>query len=65
MMYLDLNKRYWWPYMKVEITTNVNKFFTYAMVKVEYQKPSTLLQQPEIPEWKLDQISMDLIKKTT
>lgn len=63
MMYLDLKKSYWWSYMKVEITTNVNKFLTYAMVKVEYQKPSALLQQPEIPEWKLDQISMDLITK--
>ncbi|KAI3783483.1 hypothetical protein L1987_42567 [Smallanthus sonchifolius] len=32
-------------------------------VKVEYQKPSGLLQQPEIPMWKSKKISMDFITK--
>ncbi|GJR82910.1 putative reverse transcriptase domain-containing protein [Tanacetum coccineum] len=32
-------------------------------VKAEHQRPSGLLQQPEIPEWKWDKITMDLITK--
>ncbi|GJU96434.1 putative reverse transcriptase domain-containing protein [Tanacetum coccineum] len=32
-------------------------------VKAEHQRPSGLLQQPEIPEWKWDNITMDFIKK--
>ena len=55
-MYLDLKKLYWWPNMKVEIATFVGKCLTCAKVKVEYQKPSGLLQQPEIPEWKWERM---------
>ncbi|KAI3776127.1 hypothetical protein L1987_45890 [Smallanthus sonchifolius] len=36
---------------------------TCSKVKTEYQKPSELLQQPEIPKWKWEQISMDFITK--
>ncbi|GJU84458.1 reverse transcriptase domain-containing protein [Tanacetum coccineum] len=32
-------------------------------VKAEHQRPSGLLQQPEIPEWKWDKITMDFITK--
>ncbi|KAI3828048.1 hypothetical protein L1987_02142 [Smallanthus sonchifolius] len=35
----------------------------FIQVKAEYQKPSGLLQQPEIPQWKWEQISMDFITK--
>ena len=49
--------------MKAEIATFVSKCLTCAKVKVEYQKPSGLLQQPEIPEWKWEQITMDFITK--
>nr|GEV75699.1 hypothetical protein [Tanacetum cinerariifolium] len=38
-----------------------SKCLTYAKVKAEHQRPSVLLQQTEIPEWKWDKISMDLI----
>ncbi|GJT75172.1 putative reverse transcriptase domain-containing protein [Tanacetum coccineum] len=48
-MYHDLKKLYWWPNMKAEIATYVSKCLTCAKVKVEYQKPSGLLVQPEIP----------------
>jgi hypothetical protein len=61
-MYLDLKKLYWWPNMKAEIATYVGKCLTCAKVKVVYQKPSGL-QQPEIPEWKWERITMDFITK--
>ncbi|GKB28322.1 putative reverse transcriptase domain-containing protein [Tanacetum coccineum] len=48
-MYQDLKKLYWWPNLKAEIAIYVNKCLTCAKVKVEYQKPSGLLVQPEIP----------------
>ncbi|GJZ43170.1 putative reverse transcriptase domain-containing protein [Tanacetum coccineum] len=52
-MYQDLKKLYWWPNMKAEITTYVSKCLTCAKVKIEYQKSYGLLVQPEIPQWKL------------
>nr|GEW19637.1 reverse transcriptase domain-containing protein [Tanacetum cinerariifolium] len=60
-MYQDLNKLYWWPNMKVDIATFVSKCVTCAKVKVEHQKLSGLLQQPEIPEWKWEKITMDYV----
>ncbi|KAI3754565.1 hypothetical protein L1987_54351 [Smallanthus sonchifolius] len=48
----DLKVLYWWPRMKADIATYVSKCLTFVKVKVEYQKPSGLLQQPEIPMWK-------------
>nr|KAJ0220409.1 hypothetical protein LSAT_V11C200062050 [Lactuca sativa] len=62
-MYADLKKLYWWPNMKAEIATYVGKCLTFSKVKAEHQKPSALLQQPEIPKWKWEQIPMDFIKK--
>ncbi|KAI3776448.1 hypothetical protein L1987_46233 [Smallanthus sonchifolius] len=62
-MYHDLKEHYWWPNTNAEIATYVSKCLTCAKVKVEYQKPSGLLQQPEIPQWKWEQISMDFITK--
>ncbi|KAD1573174.1 hypothetical protein E3N88_42603 [Mikania micrantha] len=62
-MYHDLRATYWWPNMKSEIAIYVSKCLTCSKVKVEYQKPSGLLQQPEIPVWKWEQISMDFITK--
>nr|GEX57817.1 putative reverse transcriptase domain-containing protein [Tanacetum cinerariifolium] len=51
-MYQDLKMLYWWPNMKAEIATYVSKCLTCAKDKAEYQKPSRLLVQPEIPQWK-------------
>ncbi|GJV53995.1 putative reverse transcriptase domain-containing protein, partial [Tanacetum coccineum] len=33
-------------------------------VKIEYQKPSGLLVQPEIPQWKWENITMDFVTKS-
>ncbi|KAD3640682.1 hypothetical protein E3N88_29905 [Mikania micrantha] len=62
-MYQDLRSFYWWPGMKKDIATYVGKCLTCAKVKAEHQKPSGLLEQPEIPQWKWEQIAMDFITK--
>ncbi|GKE92306.1 putative reverse transcriptase domain-containing protein, partial [Tanacetum coccineum] len=62
-MYQDIKKLYWWPNMKADITTYVSKFLTCLKVKAEHQKPSGFLVQPEIPQWKWDNITMDFITK--
>ncbi|GKD44737.1 putative reverse transcriptase domain-containing protein [Tanacetum coccineum] len=49
-IYYDLRDMYWWPGMKKEIVIYVSKCLTCAKVKAEHQRPSGLLQQPEIPE---------------
>ncbi|GJS52315.1 putative reverse transcriptase domain-containing protein [Tanacetum coccineum] len=38
-------------------------FFDHSKIKAEHQKPSGLLQQPEIPEWKWEKLAMDFITK--
>nr|GEW99304.1 reverse transcriptase domain-containing protein [Tanacetum cinerariifolium] len=60
-MYQDLKKLYWWLNMKADITTYASKYLTCAKVKAEHQKPSGLLQQPEIPDWKWEKITMDFV----
>ncbi|GJZ23623.1 putative reverse transcriptase domain-containing protein [Tanacetum coccineum] len=62
-MYHDLRDMYWWPGMKRDIATYISKCLTCAKVKAEHQRPSGLLQQLKIPEWKWDKIAMDLITK--
>nr|GEU89541.1 hypothetical protein [Tanacetum cinerariifolium] len=52
---------YWWPNMKANIATYVSKCLTCAKVKAEHQKPSSLLQQPKIPVWKWERITVDFI----
>ncbi|GJT28538.1 putative reverse transcriptase domain-containing protein [Tanacetum coccineum] len=59
----DMKKLYWWPNMKADIATYVRKCLTYARVKAKHQRPSGLLVQPEIPEWKWDNITIDFITK--
>ncbi|GJU32756.1 putative reverse transcriptase domain-containing protein [Tanacetum coccineum] len=62
-MYQDMKKLYWWPNIKADIATYVSKCLTCARVKAEHQRPSGLLVQPAIPEWKWDNITMDFITK--
>ncbi|GKC64024.1 putative reverse transcriptase domain-containing protein [Tanacetum coccineum] len=49
--------------MKVDITTYVSKCLTCLKVKAEHQRPSGLLVQPAIPEWKWNNTMMDFITK--
>ncbi|GJT90370.1 putative reverse transcriptase domain-containing protein [Tanacetum coccineum] len=62
-MYQDMKKLYGWPNMKADIATYVSKCLTCAKVKAEHQRPSGLLVQPKIPEWKWDNITMDFVTK--
>ncbi|GJR27734.1 reverse transcriptase domain-containing protein [Tanacetum coccineum] len=62
-MYQDIKKLYWWPNMKADIATYVSKCLTCAKVKAEHQRQSGLLVQPEIPQWKWDNITMDFVTK--
>ncbi|GKA92489.1 putative reverse transcriptase domain-containing protein [Tanacetum coccineum] len=52
-----------YDYARANIATYVNKCLTYAKVKAEHQRPSGLLVQPKIPEWKWDNITMDFVTK--
>ncbi|GKG24116.1 hypothetical protein Tco_0392152, partial [Tanacetum coccineum] len=49
--------------MKADIATYVSKCLTCAKVKVEHQRPSGLLVQPKIPQWKWYNITMDFVTK--
>ncbi|GKD52089.1 putative reverse transcriptase domain-containing protein [Tanacetum coccineum] len=51
-MYYDLRDMYWWPGMKKDIVVYVSRCLTCLKVKAEHQRPSGLLQKPEIHEWK-------------
>ncbi|GJX19188.1 putative reverse transcriptase domain-containing protein [Tanacetum coccineum] len=62
-MYQDMKQLYWWPNMKADNATYVSKCLTCLRVKAEHQKPSGLLVQPEIPQWKWDNITMDFVTK--
>ncbi|GKB04959.1 reverse transcriptase domain-containing protein [Tanacetum coccineum] len=62
-MYYDLRDRYWWPGMKKDIAEYVSKCLTCLKVKAEHQRPSGLLQQPEIPVCKWEGIAMDFVTK--
>ncbi|GJR01800.1 putative reverse transcriptase domain-containing protein [Tanacetum coccineum] len=63
MMYQDMKKQYWWPNMKANIATYVSKCLTCAKVKAEHQRPSGLLVQPDIPQWKWDNITINFVMK--
>ncbi|GKC90854.1 putative reverse transcriptase domain-containing protein [Tanacetum coccineum] len=49
--------------MKADIATYVCKCLTCAKVKAEHQRPSGLLVQSDIPEWKWEKITMDFVTK--
>ncbi|GKF43781.1 putative reverse transcriptase domain-containing protein [Tanacetum coccineum] len=52
-----------WPGMRRDITTYVSKCLTCSNVKAEHERPSGLLQQSEVPDWKWDKIAIDFITK--
>nr|GEZ28541.1 putative reverse transcriptase domain-containing protein [Tanacetum cinerariifolium] len=62
-IYQDMKKLYWRPNMKADIPTYASKCLTCVEVKAEHQRPSGLLVQPKVPEWKWDNITMDFVTK--
>nr|GEY81566.1 reverse transcriptase domain-containing protein [Tanacetum cinerariifolium] len=52
-----------WSNVKADIATYVSRCLTCATFKAEHQRPSGLLVQPEIPQWKWDNITMDFVMK--
>ncbi|GJU28060.1 putative reverse transcriptase domain-containing protein [Tanacetum coccineum] len=56
-MYYDLRDRYLWLGMKKNIAVYVSKCLTCLKVKTEHQRPSGLLQQHEIPDYKIDRLA--------
>ncbi|GKD13826.1 putative reverse transcriptase domain-containing protein, partial [Tanacetum coccineum] len=63
LMYYDMRDLYWWPGMKRDIVEYVSRCLTCSKIKSEHQKPLGFLQQPEIPEWKWEKITMDFVTK--
>ncbi|GJY20587.1 putative reverse transcriptase domain-containing protein [Tanacetum coccineum] len=55
--------RYQWSGMKKDIVVYVSNCLTCLKVKAEHQRPSGLLEQPEIPKWKLEGIAIDFVTK--
>jgi hypothetical protein len=49
--------------MKANVAEYVNQCLTCSKVKAEHQRPSGLLEQPQIPEWKWDHITMYFVTK--
>ncbi|KAK1424321.1 hypothetical protein QVD17_19648 [Tagetes erecta] len=62
-MYRDLKMNYWWPGMKRDVVKYVERCVTCLQVKAEHQKPYGKLQPLEIPQWKWEHITMDLLTK--
>ncbi|GJV54744.1 putative reverse transcriptase domain-containing protein [Tanacetum coccineum] len=62
-MHYDLRDRYWRPGMRKDIAEYVSTCLTYLKVKAKHERPSSLLQQPEIPIWKWEGIAMDFVTK--
>ncbi|KAJ9539518.1 hypothetical protein OSB04_032251 [Centaurea solstitialis] len=60
-MYRDLRTDYWWPGMKRDVARYVEKCLTCLRVKAEHQRPHGRLQPLEIPEWKWEHVTMDLV----
>ncbi|GJU78608.1 putative reverse transcriptase domain-containing protein [Tanacetum coccineum] len=57
LIILDINN------IRRDVAEYVSRCLTCSKIKAEHQKPSRLLQQPEIPEWKWEKITMDLVTK--
>nr|GEU88446.1 reverse transcriptase domain-containing protein [Tanacetum cinerariifolium] len=62
-MYNDLRDRYWLTDMKKGLVMYVSKCLACLKVKAEHQRPSGLLEQLEIPEWKWEGIALDFMTK--
>ena len=60
-MYQDVKGMYWWNGMKKDVAQYVASCLTCQQVKFEHQRPTGLLQELPLPEWKWERISMDFV----
>jgi hypothetical protein len=60
-MYRDLKKKFWWYGMRREIAEHVAICDSCQRIKAEHQRPTSLLQPLQIPQWEWDEIEMDFI----
>ena len=60
-MYQDVKGMYWWNGMKKDVAQYVASCLTCQQVKFEHQRPTGLLQELPLPEWKWEKISMDFV----
>ena len=60
-MYQDVKGMYWWNGMKKDVAQYVASCLTCQQVKFEHQRPTGILQELPLPEWKWERISMDFM----
>jgi hypothetical protein len=60
-MYRDLKQNFWWKRMKVDVSKYVATYEVCQRMKAEHNRPAGLLKPLEIPEWKLEHITMDFV----
>ena len=60
-MYQDVKGMYCWNGMKNDVEQYVASCLTCQQVKFEQQRPTGLLQELPLPEWKLERITMDFV----
>ena len=62
-MYYTIQPFYYWPCMKREIAEYVSRCAICQQVKAERKKPFGLMQPLPVPQWKLEDITMDFVYK--
>ena len=60
-MYHDIKDTYWWDELKKDVAEFVASCLTCQQVKIEHQKPTGLLQEIPLLEWKWDRFTMDFV----
>ena len=60
-VYHDLKDLFWWEGLKKDIMEFVSNCPNFQQVKSEHQKPSGLLQEIQVPTWKLEDMNMDFV----
>ena len=60
-MYHDIKATYWWSGLKKDVAKFIASCLTCQQVKFEHQRPTGLLQELPMPEWKWDRITMDFV----
>ncbi|XP_060964096.1 uncharacterized protein LOC133033398 [Cannabis sativa] len=60
-MYQDLKPYFWWNRMKKNVVEFVARCLTCQQIKAEHQKPARLFQPLTLPEWKWEDIPMDIV----